>query len=170
MRSEGRAMARGRGVPARKQAGPSRAFTLVELLITVGLIAVLSAVSLPTLVQSIQGYQVRSAAWQVAGDLRLARQQAVSTTRRHRLCFSNCGGPVPADGYLIQREQGSEWEMHSAVPPQSKGIRLTSNATITFAETGEAAGGTITLESGTRSFQVRTHFTGKVTVCKGSCP
>ena len=48
--------------------------------------------------------------------------------------------------------------------------QVTSNATITFAETGEAAGGTVTLASGASSFQVRTHFTGKVTVCKGSCP
>jgi Tfp pilus assembly protein FimT len=135
-----------------------------------GLIAVLSAISLPILTGTIEGYRLQSAAWQLAGDLRLARQKTVSTTRRHRVCFNNCGGTVPAGGYLIQRDTGSGWEAESAIQSPSNGVQVTSNATIAFAETGEAAGGTVTLSSGTSSFQVRTHFTGKVTVCKGSCP
>ena len=146
------------------------AFTLVELLIAVGLVAVISAASLPTLTRTIQGYRVRTAAWQIAGDLRLARAKAVSTNRRHRVCFSNCGGPVPTDGYLIQREEGSAWAIDSTVQPSTKGVQVASNATITFAETGEAASGTVTLVSGSGSFQVRTHFTGRVRVCTGSCP
>jgi len=150
--------------------GPATGFTLPELLITVGLVGIVSATSLPMLTGAVQSYRVRTAAWQVAGDLRLARQKAVSRTHRHRVCFNNCGGPVPADGYLIQREEASGWEMEAAVQPAHEGVLVTSNATITFAETGEAAGATVTLASGTRSFQVRTHFTGKVTVCKGSCP
>ena len=150
--------------------GLATGFTLPELLITVGLVGIVSAASLPTLAGTVQGYRVRTAAWQVAGDLRLARQKAVSSNHRHRVCFSNCGGTVPADGYLIQREEGSRWEIDAAVQPAPKGVHVTSNATITFAETGEAAGGTVTLANGTRSFQVRIHFTGKVTVCKGSCP
>ncbi|HLC21305.1 MAG TPA: GspH/FimT family pseudopilin [Candidatus Methylomirabilis sp.] len=149
--------------------GPATGFTLPELLLTVGLVGIVSAAALPTLAGTVQSYRVRTAAWQVAGDLRLARQKAVSSNHRHRVCFSDCGGAVPADGYLIQREEGSRWEIDTAVQPSSKGVQVRSNATITFAHTGEAAGGTVTLLSGPASFQVRTHFTGKVTVCKGSC-
>ena len=150
--------------------GSATGFTFPELLIAVGLVGIVSATSLPTLAGAIQGYRVRTAAWQVAGDLRLTRQKAVSSNHRYRVCFSNCGGLVPADGYLIQREEGSRWQIDAAVQPATKGVQVISNATITFAETGEAAGATVTLASGTRSFQVRVHFTGKVTVCKGSCP
>jgi len=158
-----------RGFAEWKRTCFAHAFTLAELLIAVGLVAVISAFSLPTLTGTIVGYRVRSAAWQIAGDLRLARQKAVSTNRRHRVCFNNCGATVSAGGYLIQRDTGSGWDIEAAVPPRDK-VQVTSNATITFAETGEAAGGTVTLASGASSFQVRTHFTGKVTVCKGSCP
>ena len=149
---------------------PEGAFTFPELLIAVGLVGVVSAVSLPLMTGALAGYRVRTAAWQVAGDLRTARQKAVSANRRHRVCFNHCGGPVPADGYLIQREEGAKWEIDATVQPSATGVQMTSNATITFAESGEAAAGTVTLSSGLRNFQVRTHFTGKVTVCNGSCP
>ena len=145
------------------------AFTLVELLIAVGLLAIISAVSLPTFTGTIRGYRLRSAAWQIAGDLRLARAKAVSVNRRHRVCFSNCGGPVPADGYLIQREEGSGWAIDLAVLPPTQWVRVTSNRTITFTQTGETEGGTVTLASDSGSFQVRTHFTGRVKVCAGAC-
>ena len=149
---------------------PATAFTFPEMLIAVGLAGIVSAALLPNLATTIQGYRLRTSAWQLAGDLRGARQKAVTTNRRHRVCFDNCGGAVPPDGYLIQREEGSKWEIDTTVRPSTIGVQVRSNATITFAHTGEAAGGTVTLASGPRSFQVRTHFTGKVTVCKGSCP
>jgi Tfp pilus assembly protein FimT len=150
--------------------GSATAFTFPEMLIAVGLAGIVSAAALPALTSTVQGYRLRTSAWQLAGDLRGARQKAVTTNRRHRVCFDNCAGPVPADGYVIQREEASGWEIDTAVQPPTKGVQLRSNATITFAHTGEAAGGTVTLVSGPTSFQVRTHFTGKVMVCKGSCP
>jgi len=148
----------------------ARGFTLPELLIAAGIVGIVSAGSLPILTGTVQGYRLRTAAWQVAGDLRTARQKALSTNRRHRVCFNNCGRPVPADGYLIQREQGSKWEIDTEVRPSTKGLQVTSNATITLAQTGEASAGTVTLVSGSGRFQVRMHFTGKVTVCKEFCP
>jgi Tfp pilus assembly protein FimT len=148
----------------------AHAFAMTDLVIAAGLLTLVSAFSMPMMAGTVQGYRLRTAAWRIAGDLRLARQKAVSLNRRHRLCFSNCGAAVPANGYLIQREGGSGWEVESAARPPSDGVQVTSNATITFAQTGEAGGGTVTLSSGSKTFQVRTHFTGKVTVCNGSCP
>ncbi len=162
-------MERNRGVGQWAARQSATGFTFPEMLIAVGLAGIVSAALLPTLTTTVHGYRLRTSAWQLAGDLRAARQKAVTTNRRHRVCFDNCGGAVPADGYLIQREEGSRWEIDTAVQPSSKGVQVRSNATITFAHSGEAAGGTVTLMSGPASFQVRTHFTGKVTVCKGSC-
>jgi Tfp pilus assembly protein FimT len=112
---------------------------------------------------------LRTAAWQIAHDLRLARQKAVTTGRRHRVCFSGCGSPVPVNGYLIQRQDGAVWQLDQMVPSPQDGLEVRSNATLTFAETGEAAGGTITISSAWGSYQVRAHFTGRVRVCQGTC-
>lgn len=160
-----------KGRPAAWTAGRSQqAFTLAELLIVVGLIVLLSAVSFPMLDSTIQGYRVRTAAWQLAGNLRLARAKAVSANRRHRVCFDGCAAAVPADGYLIQREEGNNrWVIDRVVQAPTNGVHLTSNPTITFNESGEANDGTVTLANGSRTFQVRTHYTGRVKVCKESC-
>lgn len=160
-----------KGRPAAWTAGRSQqAFTLVELLFAVGLIVLLSAVSLPTLAGTIERYRVRTAAWQVAGDIRLARAKAVSTNRKYRVCFSGCGATVPADGYLIQRKEGDPWITDSTVQAPTDGVRLSSNANISFDETGMAdTWGTVTLERGATRFQVKTAITGRVRVCKGSC-
>ena len=163
-------MKRNRRTGNRTAAGMAIGFTLPELLIAAGIVGIVSAGALPILGDTVQGYRLRTAAWQVAGDLRSARQKTLSTNRRHRVCFNNCGRAVPADGYLIQREEGSKWEIDAEVQPSTNWIQVTSNATMTFAQTGEAAGGTVTLVSGSSRFQVRMHFTGKVTVCKEFCP
>src|SRR3990170_114628 len=107
-------MDQSRGFAEWKKTCFAHAFTLAEVLITVGLVAVISAFSLPTLTGTIEGYRLRSAAWQLAGDLRLARQKAVSANRRRRVCFNTCGGTVPADGYVIQKDEGSGWEIEAA--------------------------------------------------------
>ncbi len=144
-------------------------FTVAELLIAVAVVAIVTAVAFPGLAETIRRHRLRTTAWQIAGDLRLARQKSVTVGRRHRVCFSNCGAAVPANGYLIQREDGGGWVIDMTVQPPTTGVQAASNATITFGQTGEAAGGTVTLTSGEESVQVRTHFTGKVWVCKGSC-
>lgn len=146
-----------------------QAFTLVESLFTIGLIVLLSAISLPTMAGMIAAYRARTAAWQIAGDLRLARTKAVSTNRSHRVCFGGCGAAVPTDGYLIQRKEGSGWEIDSMVQAPNTAVHVTSNVNFTFGTSGEGNGGTVTLVSGSRSYEVRAHYTGRVRVCKDTC-
>jgi len=144
-------------------------FTVAELLIAVTVVAIVIAVAFPGVAETIRRHRLRTVAWQIAGDLRLARQKSITTSRRHRVCFANCGAQVPANGYLVQREEAAVWVIDATIQSSTTGVQVASNATITFAQTGEAAGGTVTLTSEGESFQVRTHFTGKVWVCKGSC-
>ena len=100
-------MRRGRPTP---RAGPG-GFTLLELLVTAAVLGVLAAVSLPLLVPRYHAYQLRSAAWQVAGDLRLARQRAITTRARYRFAFAASAAGADADSYVLQfgvRQGGRE--------------------------------------------------------------
>lgn len=62
-----------RSAPHRRTAG----FTLVELLVVVGLIAIMTAVSLPAIGRFIRNYRIRGAVAQVASELQRARATAI---------------------------------------------------------------------------------------------
>jgi prepilin-type N-terminal cleavage/methylation domain-containing protein len=65
-----------------------RGFTLVELLVTIGLLLTLTLIVTITYFASSPMTLLRGAAEQVAGDVRLARDLAVSEHARYRLAFA----------------------------------------------------------------------------------
>ena len=132
---------------------------------------------MPLILGTLQRYRVRAAAWQLTGDLRLARQKAISTQMRHRVCFTSCTDPVPSPGYLLQWEDGAigsgNWKLDFSVDFSKEflGSNLTfpSTANPTFNSKGTAGPGTITLANPSGSYDVVTAPSGRVRVCKGSC-
>src|SRR4051812_34518511 len=61
-------------------ARPSRSegFSLIELLVVMGIIAVAAAISLPSISRYIRNYQIRAATQQVAGEIQAARNKAIT--------------------------------------------------------------------------------------------
>lgn len=155
--------------------GGQRGITLIEILIVVTLLVVVAAMAMPWFLGIIEGYRLRVAAWELAGDLRLVRQKSVSTQVRHRICLANCSGPVPAGGYLLEREAVG-WVLDVARNDFPDGVTITTNGPgnkITFDTKGELAGTlgtTNTLTNATGTYEVRVASTGRVRVCKGICP
>ena len=160
-----------------------RGFTVVEVLLVVVLIVTLVGMALPWIPGLIQAYRLRLTAWELAGNLRLARQKAVTTQVRHRVCFADCGTPigstaVPNPGYVVEREDGGlysgNWQLDFSVDfaHEFVGSNVTFDdppRSVTFHPKGTAGGQTITVANPSGEYSVVTAQTGRVRVCKGSC-
>ncbi|MCC6502140.1 MAG: prepilin-type N-terminal cleavage/methylation domain-containing protein [Deltaproteobacteria bacterium] len=62
-----------------------RGFSLAETLMVLAIMAILSAIALPSLVTWRSSAKYKEAAWGVASGLRLGKQLALSTNREHRM-------------------------------------------------------------------------------------
>jgi type II secretion system protein H len=61
----------------RRHRSREQGFSLIELLIVVGIIAVMAAVSLPAIGRYFRNYQIRDAAREVAAEIQTARTKAI---------------------------------------------------------------------------------------------
>lgn len=69
----------------------SRGFTLVELMVTVAVIAVIAAVAVPNMSTIIKRNRLKSQGEDVMGTLQLARSEAIRTNARVTACASAGG-------------------------------------------------------------------------------
>jgi len=56
--------------------------TFIELIALTLVLLILAMIGIPKISPIVQQFRLKGAAWQLAGDLRLARQRAVTTQRR----------------------------------------------------------------------------------------
>ncbi len=155
--------------------GDQEGVTAMEILIVLVVVGIMTALAMPLILGNMQSYRVRVAAWEMAGDLRLARQRAVSLQKRHRICLSTCGTLVPTGGYLLEREEAGAWVVDLVRTDIPNGVDLTTTAPfgkLTFGSKGEVLGasGTMTLANVSGTYEVATATSGRVRVCKGICP
>jgi Tfp pilus assembly protein FimT len=144
--------------------------TAVELLTLVVLLVILAAFAIPSISPVVLRQRLSGAAWQLGGDLRLARQRAVTERKRFRVCLTSCAISVPAGSYSIEREDGT-WVSDTGAPvrlPQD--VTLCSTGTATFSTSGMSVpGSTFTLRNILGIYQITVASTGRVQVCKGTC-
>ncbi|MEI8188856.1 MAG: GspH/FimT family pseudopilin [candidate division NC10 bacterium] len=161
-----------RGIRSGRYGG--RGVTAVELITIVFLLVILGAIAIPLFTPVILNYRLRGAAWQLTGDLRLARQRAVTLRKRFRVCVTGCQITVPAGAYTIERDDGTvaspNWVSDTgAVVRLATSVTISTNATVTFSINGMAGAGTYTVSNLAGTYQVVVTSTGRVQVCKGSC-
>ena len=116
-------------------------FTLVEILVTLGIFGILAAIALPTWSTLFPAYQLNSAARQVTTELHLARNRAMANYRRVRVVFT-------ATTYNVEREQNPgafDYVVISGPKGLPSGITAAADATPVFQTRGDASGANITL-------------------------
>lgn len=73
-----------------------RGFTIIELLVTVAILAILTTLVVPSMSQFVAEWRVNAAVNTFSQHLRLARTEAVKRSRAVTLCPANAGGSACA--------------------------------------------------------------------------
>ncbi len=66
----------------------NRGFTIIELIVTMAIIAVVLGISVPTLLSGTSKTALKRASWNVAVELKAARQLAISRNMQFRIFFT----------------------------------------------------------------------------------
>jgi len=134
----------------------SAGFTLIEMMATISVAAILMAIAMPRFFAVLPGLRLNDAARQVATDLQLARMRAISQNNTNAVTFNTGTGvysfTLSPDTYNI--------------PQLYPGIALTAaTANPVFTSRGTAATpATITLSNGTAIRQVQVTPVGRVRI------
>ncbi|MFB3925265.1 MAG: GspH/FimT family pseudopilin [Syntrophales bacterium] len=147
----------------------SRGFSLVELIVVIGIIATALAIVYPAFHGYIRNTNLRSAAREVASDIFFVREKAISENRRYRITFD-----VAANNYTIEQgtSAGGPYTLVQVKPVSSFGsdIRLTNaafggDAAIVFQTRGTAeAGSAVLTNSRGSTATVTTNMAGRTYV------
>ena len=143
----------------------ARGFTVLELVVVVGLIGCLAAVAAWRAVAWLPDLRLDAATRQVMLDLRLTRGRAMAEQRYRRLVFD-----LGHDRYQPQKREGATYDDDGLPATLPQGIDLAdcsaAGAAISFAPRGTAASfGTLVLRNSLgREKQVVVDIVGRVRV------
>ena len=150
-------------VPAARR--PARGFTLIEMLVVTLLIATLSAILFATMSGGLDGLRMRSAAKELAAELRFARAQAIATGTVQRFTV------VPdARSWTGAKDHRGEFSKDFEIV--FTGVRQVQaregEGVILFFEDGASTGGQIQLRRKNAAWNVDvTWLTGEVGMHRG---
>lgn len=125
-------------------------FTLVELMVTIAIIAIVSAIAIPGYMSWLPNYRLRSAVLDLEGNIQQTRLQAIKHNQTWAVLFdqpndiyyvcSNPGGNGLWDGPVSMGGDGDTVERTVDLADYNAGVNITavSNAAFTFSNRGLA--------------------------------
>lgn len=149
----------------RRPLGPITGFTLTELLITMLLMGILSAIAIPNFIAWLPANRLNGAALQIMTDLQAARMRAVAENNEYKIFFPN------NHTYRILDDTNGDGDEDVGETGRTKDIQIdywdvTFNATANpvFTERGTATGTTVTVTNSAGSKTIRVASTGRVKI------
>jgi general secretion pathway protein H len=136
-------------------------FTLLELIVVMGMLAVALALVAPSLGSARLGVAARSAAYELAAHLRSVRAAARETNMERALTIDVDGRRYWAEGVVAPRQLPQRIAMDLTVPASE---RIGSGmARVRFLPDGSASGARVVLDDGRTSMAIRVDWlTGDV--------
>lgn len=123
-------------------------FTLVELMVTIAIVAILSAIALPSFSNSIRNNRLATTTNEFIAAVSLARSEAVKSNRGARVCASSDGatcGTNWSDGWIVWADANNNGTLESEEIRRHQqalnGLRVaaSSRSAFNFTARGECA-------------------------------
>ena len=156
-------------------------FTLIELMVTIGIIAIISAIAIPGIMGWLPNYRLRSAVLDLEGNIQWTRLQAIKQNRTWAVLFdqvndiyyvcSDNGGNGLWDGPVSMGGDGDTVERTVRLADYNAGVNFTavSNTAFTLSNRGIAGFNytvNLTNQSGSSSYRINVSFSGGVATTK----
>jgi prepilin-type N-terminal cleavage/methylation domain-containing protein len=136
-----------------------RAFSLIELIVALGLMGIMAGIAVPNWNRLLPYYQLNSSARQLQSELNNIKMRAATENTTFHLVYAPGGS-----GYTIQK--GRDVAATKSLP---EGVMIANAGMISFSPRGTAAGNRVRLRASDGACkQVIASPTGRVRVCSPS--
>ena len=150
----------------------NRGFTLIELMVTLTVLAIITMIATPSLASALENQKLKQAAIELKTSLQQARSQAVLTSSEHVVCPLTASTTQASCGKALQNyENLTENQKNQKVSLVSfdDKVQITSDSAtaITFTAQGYTTQQTIGLCASERSYLITVYMPGHVDVVQG---
>lgn len=149
-----------------------RGFTLIELMVTLSILAVITLIATPSLASALENQKLKQAAIDVKVALQNARSQAVLTSSQQVVCAKtlsesteNCGAALK--GYAQLSNQQKQQKIHVLELDENVYLKSGSATEFIFSSQGYTNQQTLTLCATGRSYVITLYMPGHVELTQG---
>ena len=150
-----------------------RGFTLIELMVTLTVLAIITMIATPSLASALENQKLKKAALELKIALQQARSQALLTSSEHVLCLNmadmtqaSCAQALEQGQSLNSLQQDNKTTLLTL---DSKVSLKNNSATVfVFSSQGYTTEQRVTLCSGARSYVIQVYMPGHVEMLQGN--